>query len=437
MEANKKYALVNSSGKPETVANLERFLSQHGFWYMLSRNPPVTSCQDAANRRQRLGKTGIPLRDELRSYVLSATDNTGNPVYVALHCRADRNFDLNRLPHSVPVRRESIKKSNLADDSSGDLAYGTVNPFNLDALSEKGTKVLQVFDTSLSDTPGVTGTMMTNAGDHSWALEFDPMQLLESASNKGWTIAEVTSAFHTSFTRPKNLGILTGNSPESGALLWKKINECVRQRLGVKFKGDISYPRVFISSVPEMGLTMELATRHRYIKDMVMAEIDGLVARGAECIAIACNTTQHFSPQIKERLETKGVDYVVLSDAIESWIDELQDQSVYVAGIDYVTDKDGWSAYSDALKRSNVHSPDESQTEVIHDLAYQVKNVGVNGKTYQKFRAVVRRANAVYTLLLLTELSQIFDVYNRPLINGSNIIDGIDLYAKKIASRLF
>src|SRR4051812_3134265 len=79
----------------DVEANLA-YLQERGIWHVLSRNLPAESCPDAANKRNRLGHTGIPLSDELKSHVAVYDDGNERRI-VAVHCRGHQRRDDRKL----------------------------------------------------------------------------------------------------------------------------------------------------------------------------------------------------------------------------------------------------------------------------------------------------------------------------------------------------
>jgi len=63
------------------------------------------------------------------------------------------------------------------------MELGIVNPFLTEA--QEKNEVLHVFDESLlTPMPFFPGTMMTNAGEHTWGIEFDPLPLIDAVNRK-------------------------------------------------------------------------------------------------------------------------------------------------------------------------------------------------------------------------------------------------------------
>jgi len=74
---------------PALVAANSALLGSLGVWHLVSKNKFAANggCADAATKRNRLGHTGIPVFDELKSHVGAYTDEQGTRRYVVAHCR--------------------------------------------------------------------------------------------------------------------------------------------------------------------------------------------------------------------------------------------------------------------------------------------------------------------------------------------------------------
>lgn len=414
---------------PKGVKTTLRFCVAHNLWHLLSRNPPVTSCRDAAARRHRLGYVGIPLSDELRSYLAEFVDESGSTSYAVLHCRGNQSFDFEKLSKIDLLHGRSLTKANVSEISETEIGYGLINPFTSPELLGNRRKTIQIFDNATVTEPGETQTMITNAGERTWGIEFNPEELVRKGGSDGIGLANIASISEPSFRAPR-IGILTGNAPESGMLLWKKINTVWRSKQGDLYRGDISNPNVQINSAPMMGWTMELQDRAHLIKQRVLDEVNNLRRSDLDKILIACNTTQFFEPEIRASLVGKGTEFVSIPDAVKCWIENNNEKTIFAAGIGHVTSDSTWSAFRFLHEYDNVVAPNPSQTDRLVDLAYDVKEGGVTPRTYQKLRTLIRTSNCDVFLLLLTELSMIFDVYSRKRFNDISIVDAVDLYAE-------
>ena len=164
---------VNNLDQPPTaVQQALAFIRQVGLWHILSRNSPATSCRDAAARRWRLGKQGIPLYDELKSLCMVAYLADGSRQFVLLHARANALFDLDAAAQVLDATRPLARLSN--DELAATLGsqYGTVNPFC------QPERFVHVFDQGVLEQFSAPHSMLTNAGDRTWAIEFVPSELI-------------------------------------------------------------------------------------------------------------------------------------------------------------------------------------------------------------------------------------------------------------------
>lgn len=166
---------------PEAVKDTILFFEERDLWFRLSRNRPALSCKDAARKRRRLGAVGIPLWDEMKSFFGGLPDGESIGSYVMVHCRGDRLLDFTRLARVMgtprPPRRLSGEELKVFGQE-----YGLVNPFEPGQSFSLDGRVFQaavthVFDEDLLHLIGEPGTVMTNAGDVTWAVEFSASDL--------------------------------------------------------------------------------------------------------------------------------------------------------------------------------------------------------------------------------------------------------------------
>jgi hypothetical protein len=120
--------LAAKESLPEAVLSCARRIEQLGIWRRFSRNSAATSCNDAARKRDRLGHTGIPLWDELKSFLGEYSGESGERRVFLAHCRGDRELDLEKLRHALEFTGEVRRVLPEAAESLG-AVYGTVQPF--------------------------------------------------------------------------------------------------------------------------------------------------------------------------------------------------------------------------------------------------------------------------------------------------------------------
>jgi aspartate/glutamate racemase len=435
---------------PSAVQRTIKFLLDRGIWFQLSRNHEARSCRDAAHKRIRLGHEGIPLCDELKSYFGVFTNARGNKQPFLAHCRGDRLIDINKLAVALNSRGEPMRMTE-EDLKIFGLEYGLINPFGIEKSLQGSNKyaldaaflatsILQVFDSELLVRVGVPGTMMTNAGDLTWAVEFFAEKLIDIVDN---AIAEEIAlpdpeeenrSWGTDEQRV--IGIITGNSPESGMLLWNYINDYVREILDQACYGDFSMPEVRVHSFPEMGLSMELESREAEVWHALRASVIGLGRQGVRFLAIADNTTQYFAPQIRALCAEYKTEFVSLPDSVAAWLLSKHIQRIALVGIGYVADLGRWSAYREPLKDFEVVSLSDSTKKEINRLAYQVKIEGVSEASLNSLRDILRReANCDTVILALTELSLLLQKQKSKGRSGKLLIDPLKIYAETLAHR--
>jgi len=429
---------------PEPVRRTVTFLTERDIWFQLNRNHPVRSCRDAASRRRRLGHEGIPLWDEFKSFFGRFINASGKSQFVVGHCRGDRILNLTLLARSLNA--QTISERLPADDLQRlGLEYGLINPFvgsfqpgNLDPLIEQ-SPILQVFDSELMSRIGVPGTVMTNAGDLTWAVEFFADELARTVDQA--IIAEIAEPDPEEAPRipglrnPKSIGIITGNAPDSGIILWTKVNDWVRQLLGRNSAGDVSMPPVVVHSIPEMGLSMELDRREEFVWKALREAILAVSRAGVKFLAVADNTTQYFAPEIRILCGETGIEFVSLPEAVAAFLRREGHSKIALAGIRWVADfEQNYSAYREPLRGIEVERPGEEALQALSDLAYQVKREGATEAGLNRLRDILRQyVKSDVVVLALTELSLLVD--RQRMKSTKTLIDPMNIYAEALARR--
>ena len=412
----------------------QAFFDVSNLWSLFSRNSPATSCRDAAARRRRLGTEGIPLYDELKTLCVEIDRRTGREVGL-LHCRADVQFDLAKAASTLGALSPLRPLSASELEERYDATYGTVNPFS------EGEQLVHVFDTEVLFRVSAPYTMMTNAGDLTWAVEFYPGDVID-ALKRVTEVHVAAVAPHGCRGRERPIfGLLTGNGPESGQVLWRLMNAEIYAGLIERDEpvGDLTYPRVIILSEPEMGLSMELVDREQAVWDVVRRSTDRLCAAGANTIGIACHTTQWFVDRLRRHL---GVEANVLSMA-EATVTEIESRGiadVTIVGIPVVADLGEYSAYHE-LSRLGVKAVGEEARPYLQRLGYEVKGLQLGEKdsrALNTLRHVLKVGVSTKNVLVaLTEISVLLQSFPklRTRLAGKNLIDPLQIYAKRLAER--
>ncbi len=422
---------------PSPVQEVIRHMDRNGVGFLLSRNPVVTSCRDARSKRRRLGQRGIPLCDELKSLVGIVRDGTGGKAYVAMHCRAHQDFDEQLARHALGGRFEAMS-SELLVDTFG-MAYGTVNPFQLAAQNE--VDVTQVFDVGLFETPvSIPGTMMTNAGVHTWAIEFNPDDLVTAVPSAQVTRIAVPSGRSLDpleTAEPLPIGIVTGNNAESGIALWSLINEEVARLLGQHFRGDISRPPVYIESLPGLGLSMELARREDAVWQVLRSAVQSLCGRGIKILAMPAHTTHYFADGVEAICREHGVQFVSMVDVVEQELIVRQARHVAFLGVGSVPDLTShWSPYHRLSNgMADVEALDPRTVAAIERIAYHVKQKGPERGAFQSLTSLIRKHIGAPTVVLaLTELSLLMQKFSsKGHRSERDVVDVLHEYARAVA----
>lgn len=419
---------------PEAVLRSERFLGASGVWYRLARNSEATSCRDAAARRERLGAASIPLWDEMKTLVFESAEEL-----VFAHCRGDEEVNTDALASATSSQLRPAGEDAL--DRYG-LGYGLVNPFSVWERGSGAPAMVHVVDRGLMSPLGVPGTMMTNAGDRFWAVEFngpDLLKLIPEAIVADIAARPVDRPRWAIDSRP--IGIVTGNGPESGMKLLEFTLAEVRSRLERENRGDVSLPALQVASVPAMGFSMELSERAEATLLAVTDAVEKLCSDGCGIVAVACNTTQFFGPELREICDSHAASFLSMPEVVADWLSSQGVQTIGLVGIKYVSDLAEWSAYRPAFAgRFEVETPSSWGMERIEELAYRVKAEGVTSRTEPQFANLLRDVvdaefTSNYVVVALTELSLLLERMSSRARNKREavLIDPLKLYGQALA----
>jgi aspartate/glutamate racemase len=410
----------DKSDLPKDVENNIRFLQSKKIWHILSENPVVKSCNDAAANRNRLGNKGIPIFDELKSELGFFINNENKKQKVLVHCRGNQKLD--RLKISGVLNSEYQRITN----SKG--IKGLINPFG-----KQFRNLLQIFDISTTKIFHPPYTMMTNAGDFKYALEFEVNSLVDSLKNiKVEDIIRVDN--YTNYVRHK-IGILTGNGPDSGILLWEKINESIKKellsRLEHSFRGDLSYPEIVVSSVPDMGISMELDKRAQNTENTVVKSVINLCQNGITIMCIACNTTQYYKNKIEGICNLYNIKFVSIPEVINDYLRENQIREFDFLGISHVVDFEKLSAFKELDSKYTISKPNANAIKKIEKIAYTAKNDIDKARNYL-IDLIKNYTRYNIIIVALTEISTILSK-SKNLVNNKTIIDSLQLLAEHIS----
>jgi aspartate/glutamate racemase len=413
---------------PDSVNRIIAFANGIELWHSLTMNHEAMSCADAANKRNRLGNTGIPLCDELKSNVGYYCLN-GERQFILLHCRGNQKIDEQKVSSLLGFEFNRLPNEELL--SIFKCEYGLVNPF---LFCLDFPYVEQIFDFSILEDFFPPYTMMTNAGDKCWGIEFKAKQLVNAVPQK--RISNIITDDSILEIKKHKIGILTGNSPESGIFLWQKINNAIRIKLNHDFLGDLSLPMVLVESIPEMGLSMELDNRLEDTLNIVKNGISTLCKNGATIIGVACNTTQYFSKEINAICKEYDAEFFSMYDAVNSFLISENIRHFDFFGIRFVTDFTKWSDFKNFQKDFKVEIPSKRNLENINKIAFEVKQRFVTSTGINALRDVIRNSAKTKNIIIaLTEISILLSDQKQRKEDDKRYIDTLSLLANKMADR--
>lgn len=410
----------NESILPKEVKDNINFLKSKNVWHILSENPKVIGCGYAAANRNRLGYKGIPIFDELKSELGSFINKENKEEEVLIHCRGNQKLD--RLKISEILNSEYQRIVTYTEKK------GLINPFGKQFRSLR-----QIFDVSTTKNFHPPYTMMTNAGDFEYALEFEVNSLIDSLENA--SVRDVIRVDnYKNYVRHK-VGILTGNGPDSGILLWEQINESVkrelRSRLQYSFRGDLSYPEIIIASVPDMGISMELDKRLDSTEKMLVKSTIDLCQNGITIMCIACNTTQYYKNKIEDICNLYNVKFISIPDVINNYLEGNNIKEFDFIGISHVVDFKKLSAFRELNDKYTIPTLSSEALDKIDEIAFLAKK-DINSAV-SLLRDLIRTQTKYDTVVIaLTEISTILSKHEKTN-QGKTIIDSLQLLADCVA----
>jgi len=406
--------------RPINVSDNIRFLKSKKVWHILSENSKVVSCADAAANRNRLGNKGIPIFDELKSELGFFINKEHKPQRVLVHCRGNQKLD--RLKIS------GILNSEYQRITSEEETKGLINPFG-----KEFRNLLQIFDISTTKNFHPPYTMMTNAGDFEYALEFEVNSLIGALKNT--LVEDIIRVDNYNCYKRHKIGILTGNGPDSGILLWKKINGSIKKKLEDKleysFRGDLSYPEIIVNSVPDMGISMELNDRLTTTENTVIKSVINLCQNDVTLICIACNTTQYFKEKIEKICNMYNVKFISIPEVINIYLEENQINEFDFLGISHVVDFKKLSAFKDLNDKYTISKPNEDALKKIDKIAFIAKKDINRARNYL---IDLIKSNTQYNTIIvaLTEISTILSEFSN-LVRNKTVVDSLQLLADYVA----
>ena len=392
---------------PEAVLHTKRFLDGLGVVARFSRNAEALSCRDAARKRHRLGAVGIPLHDELKSWFGRYVDAEGRCRRVMVHCRGDEELDLAAV--TALLRARELER--LDADALADLGarYGTVNPFRADPI-------VHVFDRGLCERRGVPGTVMTNAGELTWAVELYADELVHAMGDA--LVAPVVTG-GTPTAGP--IAILAAGGA-AGRAVWAHAEDGVRERLGADWQGDVSLPDMAVRAVPSLAVAADPQYRAAAWEGL-HAAVGALGAAGFGTLALASPAAHALLPELRALCQGRGLRLLTLHDVGDAFMDEEGVAEADVLGLDGT-----WTS-------GRRHGPSARTEELLRALVARVQREGPSEAARQQLRDVLGRTSRAHVVLGEPELALLVQTQRRPGRSGRVLVDPFALLGRALAFR--
>lgn len=222
------------------------------------------------------------------------------------------------------------------------------------------------------------------------------------------------------------IGVIGGSGPEAGADLFVKIIEETKALLGDQYLGDLDGPEVYVASIPDLGLSMELPQNDKIVWPLLENTFTRL-AESCDYIAIACNTLNYYETQIK--LEPRDAELVSVSDVVSTFLTTNGIKRVAILGSAPVTNMDGWSAYANLKSKFEIELPNDGKE--LHQIIYDVKRYGGDDPSVMKrFSSILEQLESEIVLLACTELPLI-PVHSQT----KNLVDVTRLLAQSLVRK--
>lgn len=175
----------NEIEMPKKVLKTISFFKLNNLWYNLSRNKDAFRCEDAAKKRNRNGKAGIPLEDELKTFFGEYKVNKAKQQLVLINLPGNCQIDFPTVRKILRIK-ENITLAGRRNLDVFDIEFAEVNPF----------LIYQMFDTVKTENQfegliilfdktflNKESTVMTNAGELSWGIEFNASDVVKHFDN--------------------------------------------------------------------------------------------------------------------------------------------------------------------------------------------------------------------------------------------------------------
>ncbi|MEP0265239.1 YbaK/EbsC family protein [Dokdonia sp.] len=183
-ELNDQLLYIDQKMYPDKVKKTITFFEKNKLDFKLSRNKEAFSCVDAAQKRYRDGEVGIPLKDELKTYFGEYKVSKYEKHLILINLSGQDRIDFKKIRSILKISK-GIRLASKETMELFNIEYGQVNPFLIHELFYN-SKTFNVFGSLTvlfdKDLQIEKSTMMTNAGELSWGIEFSLVNVVYSFS---------------------------------------------------------------------------------------------------------------------------------------------------------------------------------------------------------------------------------------------------------------
>jgi aspartate racemase len=203
----------------------------------------------------------------------------------------------------------------------------------------------------------------------------------------------------------KKIGLLGGMSWESSALYYKLINEGVRDRLGGLHSAACVMASVDFSVVEGF----QAAGRWSEAAALLVAEAQGLVAAGAECVVLCTNTMHKVATPIEAAID---VPLIHIGDVTAAAIRQAGLAKVALLGTRFTMEE---PFYRERAATHGVETmvPNARDRAIVNEIIYNELVVGVvRDESRDHYREIVHRLvdeGAEGVILGCTEIELLID----------------------------
>ena len=223
----------------------------------------------------------------------------------------------------------------------------------------------------------------------------------------------------------RRIGLLGGMSWESSATYYRFVNEEVRDRLGGLHSADCLLRSVDFAGIEELQRTGDWDAAARRLA----AEARGLVAAGAEVIALCTNTMHKVADAVAD---AAGVAFVHIADATADAVTRRGLRRVGLLATAYTMEQDFYTGRLRDRHGLDVLVPDAPDRAEVHRIIYDELVVGrvepASRTTYERVMETLVARGAEAILLGCTEI----DLLVGPDDVAVPVFDTTALHAQRI-----